>query len=316
MKNLLKTVIITASIFNFGSICGSAEIERFKACSDVWGVVGDFCDVQALATLAQVSSRVNLEPQRQLHNIKKWQDEGGLLIAMFGNPKEEDKKNYYCLKGAEIVPLRMNADEIKRVLLSFTHIADSDVVAELSDVIEGYIEGSVDLSGSAKEQLKMLLPNSKNGYMSGHLDARNLLGGDSLELSSEDQQKIFVRILMQPWDVSEYSGEINNVFSYLWRSKATNARNARLYIKNRLEAKDLRVLDLCLLQCCSELFGAWDESDIAINRMMEHPEMNKWLKIYCILIAKPWTDNVIKPVMQYYRTLSWLGRKVVKIFNK
>jgi hypothetical protein len=60
------------------------------------------------------------------------------------------------------------------------------------------------------------------------------------------------------------------------------------------------------------LWGCWDEADIAMNRMIDHPEMKLWAKIYCMMLTKPWVDNVIKPAIQYYTTLSWLGRKALE----
>jgi hypothetical protein len=316
MNTFLKTLMVVASIFYVENVDGAIERTPSEMCADAWGVVGEYCDdAQTLASLAKVSLRSGAGVRRQLAQLKSWKDHGGLLVALFGNPSERDAECYSRIKRANSDLNVMGAEEIKKILLSFVQIPNVELRRQLSEAIQGYIEGRADLSARAKHQLKMLLPNSENKIMDQLLfrdDVGSWLNGQAIQITPEDRQKIFIRILMQPRVVSEYSNEINNVLGYLFSTKDLNARYARRYIKSCLAVNDLSRSDLCLLLVNGLLWGCWDEADIAMNRMIDHPEMKLWAKIYCMMLTKPCVDNVIKPAIQYYTTLSWLGRKALE----
>lgn len=338
MKKLLKTLIIIASIFNFGNVCGSSEITSFKKCSDVWGVVGEFCDVQTLRTLAQVSSNVGAEPQLQLRDIKKWKDNDGLLIAMFGNPTENDRESFRKIPGRYRNFDAYAYQDVLDLLTGFARVelAPADMTA-LSNKMEAMIHGHVHLTATDREFLGRFMPDKSIKELCNNLGQGCLIGECQCDarfledrsaqhrscvcircLSDSDLRRITPRILRGADQIESFETYIHLYMAHIDKKpssiflpmKYPNPNLVELLIKSlraELNSSRLTGSDRVQLSNLFVLLGCWDDADKALLQVVEGSEFVSEYVAMRVMYAM--YENVTKPIIRTGRVVCWLAVK-------
>lgn len=279
----------------------------------LWGVIGEFCDAPTKSILAQVSSKVGYEPSRQLKELKEWVDNGGLLIALFGTPQDQDIVNLGKLpQWGRGVDHNMSVDQVKRLLLSCVYILDPLVAQEVSDKVRAFIDTLLTISSRQKYQLNQLLPTSHN-YELGQLltdDNYGWLDGESLYVSIKDKERILGQLLKRPTQLDR-SSEVSSVLLYLYKSPNVRVKHCKAFVRQWLESSDLTLSDLSLIQVYTSFFGYYRAAEVTVELMIDHPDMNKWMRWYITIITKPYMNYVLLPLSRTYKTVSLLGGMLV-----
>lgn len=279
--------------------------------ANIGAIVSSFLPVEDMKNCALVSRGWANGARVELRLLKAWKEGGGLVVTLFGNPTKEDMGNYYRLNGVPTIPRQMSADQIKYLLLSFVYIKDSGLRDQLSETIESIIQRQEQLQDGARLRLCELLPNATTFELSQWLSLPNYddeyCPGRSIELDDRDRQKVFLRIITMPRDVANRPNEIPEVLSYMM--KTLSSRNARAYFQECLACKALSLLDLSLINSYGLLLGAWEECECAMDRMIGHAETPELLRVYMIVLCRPYQRAIFTPAMQYSTTLPWLFKK-------
>jgi hypothetical protein len=322
MKNLIRSLILISLMFNIG--LSHAAFQPFKndpqtvlSLTIVGYTVCEYCDAPTLLNLARVSSKSGRHSSDHLGEIKKWKDGGGLLVALFGTPQDQDvqylgKLPQWC-KG---VDHNMGVDQVKRLLLSCVYISDPLVAQEVSDKVMAFIDTFLTISSRQKYQLKQLLPKSHN-YELGQLltgDNYDWLDGESLDVSFKDKKKILARLLKRPTQPSDRPSEVSSVLLYLYKTPNVRVKYCKAFVRQWLESSDLTLSDLSLIQIYSNFFGYYREVEVTVERMIDHPDMKPWMRWmmwYITIISKPYTNYVLLPLSRTYKTVSLLGGMLV-----
>jgi hypothetical protein len=338
MKKLLKALLIIGSIFYLGNVNGAIAETPFKDCSDVWGVVGEFCDVQTLTVLAQVSSKVAADPKRQLQVIKEWKHRSGVLVAMFGNPTKEDSEFFRKIPGKY---QNFDACAYQDVLDLLTGFARGRLTPEeltaLSANMKDKIQKHSQLTATDREVLSWFMPDKSvlelseklgNGYLSGECqcEARFLTDQSNRfrtcvcfrRLSDSDLRRITPRILNGA-DQIESSGPLitlymahidKNFKAVFMPMRYSNSELRTLLVqslKPELDSNRLTGSDRVKLSSLFMLLGYWSEADTALLQVVE--ESNTVSDYVSMRILYALYQNVTKPIIRTGKVLCWPGIK-------
>lgn len=132
--NLKKILSLIILFHVFG--CVSVFCASFQKCSDVWGIVGEFCDVQTLNALSQSNTYACVATRTKLAALKKWKEKGGLLRVFFYSRDvvEEDLIPYRTLMEMRLTSVEANLFKLaKFVMFSF----QEEALAYSSDGLNG-----------------------------------------------------------------------------------------------------------------------------------------------------------------------------------
>jgi hypothetical protein len=343
MKNFINTVIVIGLYLNI-SLLSAVESPptsvpgKFRECSDVWGVVSEYCDAPTIFSLTRVSSKVGVEPRLQLEELRVWKENGRLLIALFGFATYKDLKKWIKLPRWHKEIDTFTFDEYKQLLTGFVRLSlDPEAVAVLSSNINNCVGQNQTLTSSEKALLGLYLPDKtpkelcealERSILNGgcHCDARLLEDGQAqfsqckcrVKLSERDLRRITPRILSYSDQIESIDPFITLLFadiekkniSLFWPMKYRNPALRRVFaskLKEKLMAERLPGSDVMKSIGLFTLFGFWAEVDQVSKLLIQQSESFKdYLTRRSFLAIH---TSVTIPIIRCGRFICWLALK-------
>lgn len=344
MRHLIKLVILIGLLVNIDKSYGAnrsfgEDTTRCLSMLTVGFTIGEYCDAPTLLSFAQVNSKVGYEPSRQLQELKEWEDNGGLLIGLFGTPQDQDvqylgKLSQWC-KGVS----SFTFDDYKRLLTGFVQITlDQEAVAALSSNMQSTIQRNSNLTSSQKEFLGLLLPDKTPDEISENL-GRGILNGSCecdaqflkdrndqyrqctcwAKLSDSDLRRITPRILSIADQIESSNTLIKLLLAHIerknssifWPMKYPNPELRVALIsklKEELAAKKYTGSDTFKCMGLFAFLGCWDEVDqLSILAIEQSKSISDYVLKRSFLFLY---TSAMMPMLRKARVICWLSLKL------
>lgn len=267
ISKLIVSVAVAAGVScSVNGVCP----KDFPLCGDVVGHIASFLDVKSIHSLASVNKTGAFGTQYDLNQLKEWKDGGGLLIALYGAPTDNDR--FMLKKFPSIVHEgegeSYSYDELLKLLTSYVRIRDEAMIPLISDNMRQEIETNARLSDWEKRAIQYFLPDADIENLSYLFGGRTWVNDREVTLTPVLKKRLMIRLIN---DVRSEPKAISLLAQHMF-SSFKDRHLVLPALKRGVRDPRATFKEMVLLMCYQSMLTDYRESNRSCDLILGHAD--------------------------------------------